>query len=364
VGSTVGFTTPAFSWSALDRHEARRGQGIPTISTLVGDATRAAQLWEAWALRDGGHVVVSAAATAKAMLDDIVRSSLGDRLRERLVERCAACRGVSAIEWWSNFGAKGERERRESLALVDDALLRSGDRSTGLLWGLIGAEFGRKAREAGPLAVFAACIELVAPDRLAVLLVPGIQTARSIETAGALVAAAPRANVAIALRAGDVRSLGSAAPRVATLLREGALRLPAIDGLLSEVAPRVPSPLPLGAAETDRARGRAERALFEALERSAATRGLFRLNQPLPLFFGGRAAEVDLLCLELKLAIEVDGYHHFREADDSRRDRRKDVLLQKDGFFVVRALAGDVMADPNGVAAAVREVVEHRRREG
>ena len=53
--------------------------------------------------------------------------------------------------------------------------------------------------------------------------------------------------------------------------------------------------------------------------------------------------EVDLAALELALAVEIDGYYHFRDADAYRRDRRKDFELQKRGFLVVRVLADDVV---------------------
>ena len=74
-----------------------------------------------------------------------------------------------------------------------------------------------------------------------------------------------------------------------------------------------------------------------------------------------RAAEVDLLCTSLKLALEVDGYHHFRAPEAYRRDRRKDVLLQQEGYLVLRVLADDVMNDVREVVAKVRDAVEHRR---
>ena len=51
--------------------------------------------------------------------------------------------------------------------------------------------------------------------------------------------------------------------------------------------------------------------------------------------------EVDLLCAEAGVVIELDGAQHFAEADAYRRDRRKDALLQQNGFFVLRFLTED-----------------------
>ncbi|HAZ15843.1 MAG TPA: hypothetical protein DCY54_04345 [Parachlamydiales bacterium] len=52
--------------------------------------------------------------------------------------------------------------------------------------------------------------------------------------------------------------------------------------------------------------------------------------------------EVDLLCSEAHLAIELDGAQHFGDAEAYRRDRRKDALLQESGYTILRFLAEDV----------------------
>jgi hypothetical protein len=76
----------------------------------------------------------------------------------------------------------------------------------------------------------------------------------------------------------------------------------------------------------NQARSAAERFLFERLEPMPATAGFFHLNGALDFRFGpSRAAEIDLASRELRLAIELDGYYHFQEADDCRR---KDLQLQ------------------------------------
>ena len=43
-----------------------------------------------------------------------------------------------------------------------------------------------------------------------------------------------------------------------------------------------------------------------------------------------------------QLAVEIDGAFHFTDAEHYRRDRRKDFLLQKNGYLVLRFLAEDV----------------------
>lgn len=95
-------------------------------------------------------------------------------------------------------------------------------------------------------------------------------------------------------------------------------------------------------AVADRARSAAERLLFLALQAHPRTHGLFSLNQRIDIRFGQAPMEVDLMCTRLRLAVEVDGYYHFRDSDAYRRDRRKDLLLQTHDFLVMRFLADDV----------------------
>ncbi|HEX5269883.1 MAG TPA: DUF559 domain-containing protein, partial [Gemmataceae bacterium] len=99
-----------------------------------------------------------------------------------------------------------------------------------------------------------------------------------------------------------------------------------------------------GEEAEDRARSAAERFLFERLESLPQTAGQFVLNATLDFRFGVKEAEVDLLAKGLRLALEVDGYHHFRDADAYRRDRRKDWELQRRGYVVLRFLADDVVS--------------------
>ena len=73
------------------------------------------------------------------------------------------------------------------------------------------------------------------------------------------------------------------------------------------------------------------------------TGGRFTLNAKLGFCFGGGAAEIDLCAESLRLAVEVDGYHHFTDPDAYRRDRRKDWELQRHGYVVLRVLAADVV---------------------
>jgi very-short-patch-repair endonuclease len=114
--------------------------------------------------------------------------------------------------------------------------------------------------------------------------------------------------------------------------------------------------------EIDVWKSEAERFLFELLE-SSDLQGLFQLNAKPGFLFGNHQAEIDLACLDLKIAIEVDGFFHFQSLDNYRRDRRKDVELQRHGYVVVRFLAQDVVSEMSEILATIRSAVEFRKLE-
>ena len=91
-----------------------------------------------------------------------------------------------------------------------------------------------------------------------------------------------------------------------------------------------------------RARSASEAFLFRRLQTLPETSGRFRLNVKLPISFDGAGEmEVDLLCAQTGVVIELDGPQHLADASAYRRDRRKDILLQQNGYFVLRFLAED-----------------------
>jgi very-short-patch-repair endonuclease len=86
------------------------------------------------------------------------------------------------------------------------------------------------------------------------------------------------------------------------------------------------------------------------------------LNGALPIAFDGWSRmEVDLLCDELRVAVELDGPQHLADAAACRRDRRKDRLLQENDYLVLRFLAEDVAEDLDGVLDAILRALTRRR---
>ncbi len=121
--------------------------------------------------------------------------------------------------------------------------------------------------------------------------------------------------------------------------------------------------VPPDAEGVARARSATEAFLYRRLETLPETAGLFRLNAELPIPFDGWGQmEVDLLWADGRVAIELDGRQHLADAEAYRRDRRKDVLLQENGYFVLRFLAEDVGKRLDAVLDAILRTVAQRRR--
>jgi very-short-patch-repair endonuclease len=111
-----------------------------------------------------------------------------------------------------------------------------------------------------------------------------------------------------------------------------------------------------------RARSASEAFLYRRLQTLPSTANLFRLNTELPIPFDikGRM-EVDLLCEELRLVIELDGGQHLADAAAYRRDRRKDAALQQHGYFVLRFLAEDLGQHLDDVLNTVQRAIAHQK---
>jgi superfamily II DNA or RNA helicase/very-short-patch-repair endonuclease len=112
-----------------------------------------------------------------------------------------------------------------------------------------------------------------------------------------------------------------------------------------------------------RARSAAEAFLYRRLQTLPSTSGRFRLNARLPIQFDDRGEmEIDLLDAEAKLAIELDGPQHLNDPEAYRRDRRKDLLLQENGYLVLRFLAEDAGKHLDHVLDAIARALASRMR--
>jgi very-short-patch-repair endonuclease len=145
------------------------------------------------------------------------------------------------------------------------------------------------------------------------------------------------------------------AASVRRLVRDG------VDIPLASLFVSAAQPIPADAEGADRARSSSEAFLYRRLETLEGSRGRFRLNAELAIPFDGRGRmEVDLLCADARLAIEVDGALHLGDVDAYRRDRRKDRLLQEHGYTVLRFLAEDLAKDLDTVLDAILRALTHQ----
>lgn len=140
------------------------------------------------------------------------------------------------------------------------------------------------------------------------------------------------------------------------------LVLDGVDRPLANLFVQVSTGIAIDAEGLARARSATEAFLYRRLETLPQTAGRFRLNFELAIPFDGWGRmEVDLLCADAHLAIEIDGKQHLGDIDAYRRDRRKDVLLQENGYRVLRFLAEDVGKRLDDVLDTILRALAHER---
>lgn len=145
------------------------------------------------------------------------------------------------------------------------------------------------------------------------------------------------------------------AASVRRLIRDGVDR--PLAELFNEAAREISSEV----QGADRARSASEAFLYHRLNSLANLTGRFRLNVALPIPFDAMAKmEVDLLDAQSAIVIEIDGPQHMSDPNAYRRDRRKDQLLQENGYLVLRFLAEDVGKRLNEVLDAIARACANR----
>jgi hypothetical protein len=147
------------------------------------------------------------------------------------------------------------------------------------------------------------------------------------------------------------------AATVRRLIRDG------IDTPLADLFVRAIKPSSPEVTGIAKARSASEAFLYRRLETIPDTKGQFQLNVCVPISFDGRSEmEVDFICQRLRLVIELDGEQHLSNAETYRRDRRKDRLLQQNGYLVLRFLAEDLGKDLDSVLDSVLQALAGRQR--
>ena len=146
------------------------------------------------------------------------------------------------------------------------------------------------------------------------------------------------------------------AASVRRLVRDG------VDTPLANLFVTAARPIPPEAEGAKRARSASEAFLYRRLETLPETRGRFQLNADLPIPFDGFGRmEIDLLCADSRVVVEIDGAQHLADPVAYRRDRRKDQLLQENGYLVVRYLAEDLAKELDSVLDGILRSLSSRR---
>jgi very-short-patch-repair endonuclease len=149
------------------------------------------------------------------------------------------------------------------------------------------------------------------------------------------------------------------AASVRRLVRDG------VDAPLANLFVTAARPVPSEAEGANRARSASEAFLYRRLETLRETRGRFQMNADLPIPFDGWGRmEIDLLCADSRLVVEVDGAQHLADPVAYRRDRRKDQLLQENAYLVLRYLAEDLAKELDSVLDGILRSLSARRKLG
>ena len=294
---------------ALARHQRRREQGVPTLTVLIGSADEAVRVWQDW-VRSMGW------APARIMRADEVDAAELFLTAEATIYLCAA--GDGGVQRLAEFVERISR--------------------------FLDAHGIEQASAVLALAVGRADAEAYLRDER-------YSRARALFAEGMV-------DVPVALAAMP----DAASERTAALLTRSGVQPETVESFkVASAARQQVVSREAGDEADDRARSAAERFLFDLLGDLPETAGLFELNVRLAFCFGPMSAEVDLLADSLRLAVEIDGFHHFQDPECYRRDRRKDALLQRQGYLVLRFLAEDVVVRLEDILEEIRAAVAFRR---
>ena len=401
--------------SKLTLHQSQRNQSIPTLSVLVGKTMMARELWSQW-LSNAGRQAATCVYQSEKSLFEIWLSVIFRQFdgRALFLERVAAIANQSADQTaaWLNNASDYELQmfwqRLEPIsadipvlqqllsqvtsyetvsAQSTDTLsksLKQGDRdrlfqSFTIVTKLLPPEsvpgiLVWLPDDRNEISVYSAVLALLVQLAESVPILPlGLLLTEAQEQF--LLKQFPESRVKAVLRSGLLRV---DSPQPDTLKQwfrdhgakdearlQNVIRAVAEYGVTSELLETAlaltETADPSGTATSDaKYRSQAERFLFHCLEARASTAGQFQLNTRLDIEFGNRSMEVDFLAEDAKVVVELDGYYHFRSLDNYRRDRRKDALLQQQGFLILRFLADDVVNDLETILATIEQTLALR----
>jgi very-short-patch-repair endonuclease len=192
-------------------------------------------------------------------------------------------------------------------------------------------------------------LKLAGHPSLPVLLIPG-EFRQALALSVSLIAMHPQMPVALACDVANV---------VESLLTQGTskeLVIAALQGLvpIEDTSQKIVKTVAEARQLEPFIRGPCEGLLYYMLEARQQTRGRFKTNGRLTKTIGLGSHEVDLLCVEARLVIEIDGpehNNHRRRAMDARKQRD----LEGQGYRVRRFSNQEIIENPVGVWHLVAE---------
>jgi very-short-patch-repair endonuclease len=95
-----------------------------------------------------------------------------------------------------------------------------------------------------------------------------------------------------------------------------------------------------------------ERIIWSALRAHRLNGASFRRQKPIGPYVA------DFVCQATRLIIEIDGGQHF-EAEQQKRDARRDAFLASKGYRVLRFNNYDVMTNRTGVLETIAAAIDH-----
>ena len=376
--------------AALGRHQLAREHGVIVLSVLADDDAR--QGWRQYLAGGRRGEVVSASGEVDAVLLAWLGASDPAAIVDAGRAAAAAAAVVPVAALTAHFAFRGERQRDEWIA--DWALTPALRLAAWICQGAADGERQPVTEAPIPRADVAGAVGAWLGSEAPALSIGaggtgGGDVAAAARTAAALAHVLPTVPIALSVRqsALGVYLAQAAESSSKAMVRQGLVgrvdgdgdddpvralgRNPIAATLAAPVTPTSAGDAAMfgsrtrGATDPDEpGRSAAERLLRTALDADDRTRGRFAPCATVAIDFGGRPAEIDLLDADARIAVEVDGHFHFRDAEAWRRDRRKDVLLQRHEYLVMRFLADDVVTRPDEIVAAIAELVALRRGRG
>lgn len=396
----------------LDLHHLQRLQSIPTISFLAGSTVAARELWSHWLNESGRTFLACPYGSRLSLFESWVSGIARDQrlnLRQFVLEKLAGLAGKSVQTlscWLENTSEYQKRLFWRQLSPQAQILLwqwlldlTAPGKGLDSPKSLILPEWFTAESFQAIAGGIASTVALIPEDR-----VPGIMVQfrrdepldwirNALTELVELAEAVPTLPIAVSLPfelAEPILTQGRES-RAKAILRNGWIEIPppqreslenwlrdrgvkagkrqqAIIDLaekygaserMLETATLLTEPdcKPETEEEDKKYRSQAERLLYDFLESRATTAGRFQLNERLDFNFGSQPIEVDLVDCQSKLAIEIDGYYHFKSLENYRRDRRKDYELQRHGYIILRFLAQDIVSELEEIFQRVEKVL-------